>query len=118
MRKENAGSISGDLMWKKGSGAERSIICVQAGGSILIMCASRIFNFVKYMSIICRCPMCVERRMINIQYMHVALRSCNVLLMCDLKSKYDSTPQSNVEAMCSKFVNWFVFNTMHCRLSP
>ena len=41
MRKENAGSISGDLMWKKGSGAERSI-----------MCASRVFNFVSEMSII------------------------------------------------------------------
>ena len=38
---------------EKGSGAERSIIC-----------ASRVFNFVKY---ICLCAMCVERSMINIQ---------------------------------------------------
>ena len=63
-----------------------------------------------------RCVMCVERSMINI-YAHCAgfttfaLWSCNVL-MCDLTSKHDSTPQSNVKLMCFKFVNWFVFNTM------
>ena len=55
---------------EKSNGAERSI-----------MCASRVFNFVRYMSIVYhRRAMCVERSVINIHYMHIA--EASDLVMC------------------------------------
>ena len=46
------------------------------------------------------------------QVVQLLLSDLVMYYLCDLKSKYDNTPQSNVEAMFSKFVNWFVFNIM------